>query len=223
MVLWSPTPPSLLKPCGGLNPLKVSASEVLSISLQSSEVGIIRPILWTRKLKPKQKLEEAPRAGRADQCRGLGASSFPLPSRFDLNSPWWTFPKAEASITGPKCLFRLGWGSGQARRKQPQDVCPSGGQAPQPGGRRKGQRSRRPESACLVAWILAPRPCLPHPQGQAAHNRYLVDKESGWREEADTSLSPDLISLIFSSLFPHIHPSFLWETCWLYLSNITRV
>nr|KAF6310677.1 hypothetical protein mMyoMyo1_008736 [Myotis myotis] len=154
----------------------------------------------------------APRAGHADPCAG----AVPPPSHspgVDLNSPWLAFPRAEARSTGPECLFRPGWGSGQARRKRPQDVCPRGGQAPRPGGRRTGRRSRRPESAASVAWILAPRPLLPHPQGQAAHNRHLVDKESGWKQGETGTLSPAPASLIFSSFSSHIPSSLLWETC----------
>lgn len=42
------------------------------------------------------------------------APSFPsLPSKADLSSPSWAFPRAEAGNTGPECLFRPGRAPGR--------------------------------------------------------------------------------------------------------------
>lgn len=48
-------------------------------------------------------------------CAGSPGSCplLPLPSKTDLSSPSWAFPRAEAGNTGPECLFRPGRAPGR--------------------------------------------------------------------------------------------------------------
>lgn len=141
--LQPPSVPASHGPVGSV-PISCQAQRVRLGSLGSSEVGVIRPILRMGSVKRTM----LPRPARRDPRRGPWRPPSHFPPGLTSAAPGRAFPRAEAGSAGPECLFRPGRGSGQARRKRPQDVCPSGGvriHSQELG--RKCQRRSQPESA----------------------------------------------------------------------------
>ena len=172
-------------------------------------MGVIRPILWMGSMKHRMR----PRPATPDPMWGPRRPASHFPPGLTPAAPGRAFPRAEAGSTGPECLFRPGRGSGQARRKRPQDVCPSGGgQDPQPGAGKEVPEEEKsagvsrpgPRLPLLssgaglhtvgTCWIRKPEP-HPHPSSAAPSQPRPLGKPPGptpWNKESGCCPPPTM-------------------------------
>lgn len=170
---------------------------------------MIRPILWMGSMKHRTR----PRPATPGLMWGTRRPASHFPPGLTSAAPGRAFPRAEAGSTGPECLFRPGRGSRQARRKRPQDVCPSGGVRihSQELGRKCQRRRSQLESAgpgprlpllssgaglhtVGTCWIRKPEP-HPHPSSAAPSQLRPLGKPPGpapWNKESGYCSPPTM-------------------------------